>query len=138
MNIIVFLHGWNMLLVLAAGLITGIWGLILYFRKKTDRIQPSWRIALIVTAILGLLQGVFGVIMLLGGLRPGSPSDSLYYLHYVYGGIVALVIPVAITYATGGKNIRRDVLIYSLAALILFAAGFRAWMTGPPFWPWVP
>jgi hypothetical protein len=44
---------------------------------------------------------------------------------------VALSIPVAITYTTSGKHIRRDVLILSLAALILVAAGVRALMTGP-------
>jgi hypothetical protein len=31
--------------------------------------------------------------------------------------------------------VRRDVLVFSLAALVLFAAGFRAWMTGPVHWP---
>jgi len=40
-----------------------------------------------------------------------------------------------LSYATGGKKPRRDVLVYSIAALILFAAGFRAWMTGPVHWP---
>jgi len=65
------------------------------------------------------------------GLKPGT-GTGLYYLHYVYGGIVALVIPLAyLSYTTGGKNPRRDVLIYSIALLILVAAGVRAWMTGP-------
>jgi heme A synthase len=136
-NIILFLHGWNIFLILAAGLVSGIWGFVLYFRKA-QAIPPSWRSALIVTVILALLQGVFGIIMLLAGLKPGNPSDSLYYLHYVYGAIVALAIPVAVTYATGGKNIRRDILIFSIAAIIIFAAGFRAWMTGPTSWPWIP
>jgi hypothetical protein len=35
------------------------------------------------------------------------------------------------TYTTGGKNLRRDLLILSIAALVLAAAGVRAWMTGP-------
>ena len=55
----------------------------------------------------------------------------MYYLHYIYGAIVVLAIPVAVTYATGGKNLRRDVLIFSIAALILVAAAVRALMTGP-------
>jgi len=135
-NIFLFLHSWNIFLILAAGLISGIWGFVLFFRKEKV-IPRSWRIALIVTAILALLQGVFGVILLLAGLKPEG-GDSLYYLHFVYGAIVALAIPVAVTYATGGKNVRRDILIFSLAAIILFAAGFRAWMTGPVSWPWIP
>ena len=134
LNVVIELHYLNLFLVLALGLITGIWGLILYFRKKTETIYRPWRIALIITAADGLLQGIFGVTLLLLGQKPGTGTD-LYYLHYVYGGIVALVIPVALTYATGGKKPRRDVLVYSLAALVLFAAGFRAWMTGPVHWP---
>ena len=133
LDVIIELHYLNLFLILALGLITGIWGLVLYFMKKTTINRP-WRIALIITAADGLLQGIFGVTLLLLGQRPGTGTD-LYYLHYVYGGIVALVIPVALTYATGGKKPRRDVLIYSIAALILFAAAFRAWMTGPVHWP---
>ena len=126
------LHFLNVFLVLASGAISGIWGLILFFMKKS--INRPWRIALIVTAIVAALQALLGIILVLLGQKPGS-GTGLYYLHYVYGGIVALAIPVAITYATNGKKPRRDVLIFSLAALVLFAAGFRAWMTGPVHWP---
>jgi len=133
-NFIAQLHYFNLFLVLAASLVAGIWGLVLFFMKKTTTIYRPWRILLIFTAIVALLQGVFGILLVLLGLRPGTGTD-LYYLHYVYGGIVALAIPVALTYATSGKNVRRDVLVFSLAALVLFAAGFRAWMTGPVHWP---
>ena len=132
---VLILHSYNVYLELAAGLVTAIWGFILYFRsgKKKDMqvIPRSWSILLRVTAGLALLQGLFGVIMVTLGLKPGT-GTGLYYLHYVYGGIVALVIPLAyLSYTTGGKNPRRDVLIYSIALLILVAAGVRAWMTGP-------
>ncbi|HEX6555987.1 MAG TPA: hypothetical protein VF026_24730 [Ktedonobacteraceae bacterium] len=133
-NFIAQLHYFNLFLILAASLVAGIWGLVLFFMKRTTTIYRPWRILLIFTAVVALLQGVFGILLVLLGLRPGSGSD-LYYLHYVYGGIVALAIPVALTYATSGKNVRRDVLIFSIAALVLFAAGFRAWMTGPVHWP---
>ncbi len=132
---VLILHSYNVYLVLAAGLITAIWGFILYFRsgkeKKMEGIPRSWSILLRITAGLALLQGLFGIIMVTLGLKPGT-GTGLYYLHYVYGGIVALVIPLAyFSYTTGGKNPRRDVLIYSIALLILVAAGVRAWMTGP-------
>ena len=134
LDVILQLHYFNLFLVLAASLVAGIWGLILFFMKKTNTIYKPWRISLIVAALAGVLQGILGVTLLLFGLKPGT-GIGIYYLHYVYGGIVALAIPVALTYATGGKKPRRDVLIYSIAALILFAAGFRAWMTGPVHWP---
>jgi len=135
LDVVLQLHYFNLFLILTASLIAGIWGLILFFTKRTATIYRPWRILLIITAALSLLQGLFGVTLVLLNQRPGPPADQLYYLHYVYGGIVALAIPVALTYATGGKKPRRDVLVYSLAALVLFAAGFRAWMTGPVHWP---
>ena len=123
------LHFYNAILILFAGTVTGIWGLILYFMKKQTIIRP-WRIALIFTAIVGLLQALFGIILLLMGQKPGT-GTGLYYLHFVYGAIVALAIPVAVTYATGGKKPRRDMLLFSIIALVLVAAALRALTTGP-------
>ena len=123
------LHFFNGILILIAGTITGIWGLILFFMKKQTIIRP-WRIALIFTGIVGFLQALFGIILLLLGQHPGS-GTGLYYLHFVYGGIVALAIPVAVTYATGGKKPRRDILLFSIISLVLVAAALRAFFTGP-------
>ena len=127
-DVISNLHFYNMVLVLASGAITGIWGFILFFMKKS--INRLWRISLTVTAVIAALQAVLGITLVLLGQKPGT-GTGLYYLHYVYGAIVVLAIPVAITYATGGKNQRRDLLIFSIAALILVAAAIRALMTGP-------
>ena len=158
-DIISNIHFVNMALVLATGAITAIWGFILYFfvlkkeqpaasvkgvenatspgrqiekggKAERPRALKPWNVALTVTAIVALLQALLGITLVLLGQRPGT-GTGLYYLHYVYGAIVAVSIPVAITYTTSGKHIRRDVLILSLAALILVAAGVRALMTGP-------
>ncbi len=126
-DVISNLHFYNMILVLASGAISGIWGLILFFMKKS--INRPWRISLIFTAIVAALQALLGIALVLLGQKPGT-GTGLYYLHYVYGAIVALAIPIAITYATGGKNERRDILIYSIAALVLVAAALRALTTG--------
>ncbi len=127
-DVISNLHFFNMVLVLASGAITGVWGLILFFMKKP--INKPWRISLTATAVIAALQAVLGITLVLLGQKPGT-GTGLYYLHYVYGAIVVLAIPIAITYATGGKNQRRDLLIFSIAALILVAAAIRALMTGP-------
>lgn len=146
--IVLDLHLYNMVLVLTTSVITGIWGLILYFRfpkKKAseglkeevagaekaiaaskETFNQPWKIALIITAIDGLLQGLLGMILVLLGQKPGG--GSLYYLHYVYGAIVLLAIPVAYTYAT--KDMRRTILVLSIAAWIIAAAGARGMMTG--------
>ena len=127
-DVISNIHFLNVVLVLASGAVTGVWGLILFFMKKP--INRPWRISLIVTAVIAALQAVLGITLVLLGQKPGT-GTGLYYLHYVYGAIVVLAIPIAITYATGGKNQRRDLLIFSIAALILVAAAIRALMTGP-------
>jgi len=123
------LHFFNGILILIVGTITGVWGLILFFMKKQTIIRP-WRIALIFTGIVGFLQALFGIILLLLGQHPGT-GTGLFYLHFVYGAIVALAIPVAVTYATGGKKPRRDILLFSIIALVLVAAALRAFVTGP-------
>jgi heme A synthase len=97
--------------------------------KKQTIIRP-WRIALIFTGIVAFLQAVFGIILVALGQHPGS-GTGLYYLHFVYGAIVALAVPVAVTYATGGKKPRRDILLFSIIALVLVAAALRAFFTGP-------
>lgn len=127
-DIIALIHGYNFFLICAAALVSGIWGLILYFRKREP--QRPWYISLYVVAVLGLLQGLLGVTLVLLGQKPAGGVD-LYWLHYVYGGIVVFALPVAVTYTTNGKNKRRDTLIYSLAVLILAAASVRGWITGP-------
>ena len=127
-NVVTNLHYYNMVLVLASGAVSAVWGFILFFMKKP--MNRPWRISLIVTAIIAALQAVLGITLVLLGQKPGT-GTGLYYLHYVYGAIVVLAIPIAITYATGGKNQRRDLLIFSIAALVLVAAAIRALMTGP-------
>ena len=127
-DVISNIHFLNVIFVLASGAVTGVWGLILFFMKKP--INRPWRISLTVTAVIAALQAVLGITLVLLGQKPGT-GTGLYYLHYVYGAIVVLAIPIAITYATGGKNQRRDLLIFSIAALILVAAAIRALMTGP-------
>jgi len=130
-DFILLLHQYNFYLIVVAAAISGIWGLVLYFTRRPP-IKP-WRIMLIITLALGILQGLFGLIMVFSGLKPGgSGKDPYYYLHYVYGGIVALGIPLTwLSFTTNGKNQRKDLLIYSIAALVLAAAAIRAWMTGP-------
>lgn len=126
---ILILHQYNFYLIVAAATISGIWGLVLYFKRRAP--IKAWRILLIITLALGILQGLFGLAMVLSGLKPDG-GKNLYYLHYVYGGIVALGIPLTwVSFTTNGKDQRKDLLIYSIATLVLVAAAIRAWMTGP-------
>ena len=79
---------------------------------------------LIVTFVLGALQAVLGGLLYLSGDRAGN------VLHYVYGLLVLALIPVLWIYSDQNR-VRRDVIIMTIAALLVVAAGVRALMTGP-------
>jgi heme A synthase len=103
---------------------------VLLVRKRgIDRIM---RILLGVTAGLGVLQAaVGGILYLFYGARP---SDNL---HFVYGLIVLVGIPVAYTYAENKpeadkKTVRRDMIVFTIAIAAVAAAAVRAFMTGCP------
>lgn len=88
-------------------------------------ISPLFRSAIRVTGYLALFQAVLGGILFLMG---GRPTDQL---HYVYGLVVLLAVPVASVYATGKREqARRDLIILLIGALVVAAAAVRAFMTG--------
>ena len=88
-------------------------------------ISPLFRSAVRVTGYLALFQAVLGGILFLMG---GRPTDQL---HYVYGLVVLLAVPVASVYATGKREqARRDLIILLIGALVVAAAAVRAFMTG--------
>lgn len=87
--------------------------------------RSLFRSALYITGYLALFQALLGGILVLMG---GRPTDQL---HYVYGLVVLLAVPVASVYATGKReHARRDLIIFVIAALVVAAAAVRAFMTG--------
>ncbi len=131
------IHTFFVPVILLAGLLTLICGIILLVRRRTlsdinapiSQTMPGLARAfhwlLIATAALGALQAVVGGIIFLTGARPG---DSL---HFVYGGIVLLAIPVAYAYSDQ-KRVRRDIIIMVIAIVAIIGAAVRAFMTGAP------
>ena len=89
----------------------------------TTGLARVFRWSLIVTAALGLVQAAAGGILLLLGQRPSDP------LHYVYGAIVLLAIPVGYVYSDQ-KQVRRDFVIMTIALVAVVGAAARAYMTG--------
>jgi heme A synthase len=129
LSFVLALHSYNVYLIIIAAAISGILGMVLYFTRRP--VTRQWRITLIITLILGLLQAVFGLTMVALGAKPGGGGGP-YYLHYVYGGIVAMSIPLVwLSFTTNGEDRRKDMLFYSIATLVMVAAAVRAWMTGP-------
>jgi heme A synthase len=136
LDFILTLHQYNVYLVIVAATISGVLGMVLYFTKRP--VIRQWRVMLVVTLVLGLLQAAFGLTMVAMGQKPAGGAGS-YYLHYVYGGIVALSIPLVwLSFATNGQDKRKDMLFYSIATLVIVAAAVRAWMTGPVVFHFLP
>lgn len=94
---------------------------------RTATVTRALRALLYVTAGLGAVQALVGGLIFLTGLRP---QDGL---HFVYGGIVLLAIPVAYAYSDQ-KRVRRDLIITVIAVVAVIGAAVRALMTGgtPP------
>ncbi|HEX9069645.1 MAG TPA: hypothetical protein VF807_12815 [Ktedonobacterales bacterium] len=130
LNVLLPVHqlvGW---LILAVGtlsfLLGGAW---LLMRRgaapdANDSLRRAFRYGLIGTTALGGLQALLGVGLVVAGGQPGNG------LHYVYGGLVLLLIPIAWVYSDQNQ-VRRDAIIMVIAAVLVVGAGARALMTGP-------
>lgn len=130
------IHTFLVPLILLAGGIALILGIILLVLRRgvADGDAPSPRIAwttvafrrfLIATGALGVVQGIIGGLVFLTGARPYAA------LHFVYGGIVLLAIPIAYVYSDQ-KRVRRDVIIMVIAVVAIIGAAIRALATGAP------
>lgn len=87
-------------------------------------VRRVFRVLLAITAGLGVLQAIIGGLLVTQGCNPREP------LHYVYGIIVLGAIPVAYVYSDQ-KQVRRDIIIMTIAAVAIVGAAFRALATGP-------
>jgi hypothetical protein len=132
-DILLSLHNLNAWLVEIVGgltLIVGIVWLVLYRGKAVeasdpvDQVRRVFRYGLIATFALGALQAILGGLLYLMGEHPGN------VLHFVYGLLVLVLIPVLWVYSDQNR-VRRDVIIMTIAVLLVVAAGLRAFMTGP-------
>lgn len=95
--------------------------------SRKSAIPPIYRSALVVTGGLALLQAALGGLLVAFG---ATPRDSL---HYVYGIVVLVAVPVAFTYMSGKlERSRRDLLFLVIAAVVVAAAAVRAYATGHP------
>ncbi len=129
-------------LVLTTGSITLLSGIAYYLLQRSaegsgassESTQPTegtlglvrriYRIVLLVTAGFGVFQAIIGGLLVTQGCNPRDP------LHYVYGIIVLGAIPVAYVYSDQ-KQVRRDIIIMTIAAVAIVGAAFRALATGP-------
>ncbi len=124
-------------LILIAGGIALICGIALYVARRRAAnpeaaitagplfaLNRVFRVALWSSAGLGVLQALLGIVLVTQGC---SPREGL---HYVYGLIVLGAVPVAYVYSDQ-NNVRRDIIIMSIAAAAVIGAAIRGLATGP-------
>jgi len=101
--------------------VIGVWGLVTYFRKQPS--SGSFRATLVLTEGLFIVQGLIGVLMFANGRRP---HDNL---HWLYGVLLVIVLPIAMSYVSG-RDSRREPLVYGIAGLFMAGLTIRAFTTG--------
>ncbi len=137
LNFLLTIHQTIATVVLIAGGLTLITGIVLLVISRSGGgttavktqgtgqpgAQRAFRVLLGVTAAIGALQGLVGLLLLTQGAQPADK------LHFVYGIIVLAAIPVAYVYSDQ-KEVRRDIIIMTIAAAAIIGAAIRAFMTG--------
>ncbi len=104
--------------VIAINLIAGIWGLFVWKQKLPANKYFAQVLAASQTVIIG--QAILGLLLLSQNLRAAQQ------LHYVYGLLpVAMII---FAYSARGKENGRNILIFSIAALLSMGLATRALM----------
>lgn len=110
------LHLWLGLIVIAINLVAGVWGLLVWRRKLPANKAYAQVLAASQTVIVG--QAIIGLLLLSQNLRAAEQ------LHYVYGLLPAGMVVFA--YSARRDDHLRNILIFSIAALLAAALSIRA------------
>jgi len=97
-----------------------IWAIFGFSQRRGA--TPAFRSALLVTEFMVLLQGGLGAFLVVSGRLPREG------LHFLYGVLAAVVIPVAAGYTSAAVR-RREALIWMLAMLFMTGLVIRALTT---------
>ena len=106
--------------VLALNVLAGVWGLVAWRRRR--RTSAAFEQVLALSHTVVLLQAAFGLYLLGGGYR--APAR----LHYVYGLLPAGAV--AFGYSARTEDTRRNLLQFSVIALLIAGLATRAYLTG--------
>ena len=101
-------------------MIIGVWGLVMYFRNVSP--SASFRSTLVLTEALFILQGLIGIALFGTGSRP---KDAL---HWLYGILLIITLPIAATYPAAREE-KRQSLVSGIVGLFMAGLCIRAWMT---------
>lgn len=97
--------------------LAGLWGIVAALRRRP--VEAGYWGIVAVGEILILAQAVLGVLLYIGGERPGRG------IHILYGAITALTLP-AMYALTRGRDDHRAQWSYALLFFLLTALSLRA------------
>ncbi|UCD41260.1 MAG: hypothetical protein JSV69_11865, partial [Chloroflexota bacterium] len=102
-------------------IVMAVWGLWRFFRGQG--LSGGYFGALVIAEILLVIQGILGLILWFGvsTIRPG-------FVHWIYGVALVLGAPIVYVY-TKGRQDRPEMLLYSVAFIIMIALVLRAMVT---------
>ncbi len=109
-------HLWLGILVIGINLAAGVWGLFVWRQRLPANRSYAQVLAASQTVIIG--QAVLGLLLLSQNLRAAEQ------LHYVYGLLPAAMVIFA--YSARRDNHLRNILIFSIAALLAAALATRS------------
>ncbi len=122
MGALITLHDGLSRTILFFTLVCALWGFWRALRGEGVR-GDFWGALWILEGVI-LLQGLLGLGMVLMRLWPARGG-----LHFLYGIVLALVLPMVYAY-TRGRDGRREQLLYSIALMIMVGLTLRAMATG--------
>lgn len=101
-----------------------LWALWRIYRK--EGIDNNYWLALVIAEVILLIQGALGVFLYFyGGVKLARE------IHVLYGGLSALVLPIAYLISRGKKE-RRELIIYTATLLLLILLTIRSLQTAGP------
>lgn len=99
----------------------GIWG---FFRAvRRNSVDGSYMGALVIGELLIAFQAILGLILVLGGERPGR------IVHFIYGVFAVVALPGLFAYLKGDDS-NQSQWYYAIATLFLAGVAIRAIGTG--------
>ena len=117
MSLVRELHGVLSQSTLLFFLLLGIWGIIRAIRK--NGVNGSYIGALVIGELLFVLQAVLGVILWIGGGRPGRT------IHILYGAFALIALPGLFAFLKGDDSNRAQ-WYFGLLTFFLFGVALRA------------
>ena len=112
------IHLWLGILVISINLIAAVWGFLVWRQWLPVNKVYAQILAASQTVIVG--QAIIGLLLLSQNLRVAQQ------LHYVYGLLPAALVIFA--YSARGRDPRRNILIFSIAALLAAGLSARAFL----------